>query len=59
VFFGASDPTDPPKTISERLVRMMPAAKGVLPAGDFRDWSAIEAWAREIARSLTPVATTT
>jgi menaquinone-dependent protoporphyrinogen oxidase len=38
--------------MSERLVRMMPASKGLLPAGDFRDWDAIEAWAREIAATL-------
>jgi menaquinone-dependent protoporphyrinogen oxidase len=52
VFPGAFDPSDPPRTMSERIVRMMPAAKNVLPAGDFRDWDAIEAWAHEIAASL-------
>lgn len=57
VFFGAFDPKDPPKAMSERIVRMMPAAKDILPPGDFRDWDAIEAWAREIAKALaTPVA---
>jgi menaquinone-dependent protoporphyrinogen oxidase len=57
VFLGAFDPTDPPKAMSERLVRMMPASKGLLPAGDFRDWDAIETWAREIAAALdVPVA---
>jgi menaquinone-dependent protoporphyrinogen oxidase len=30
----------------------MPAARDILPAGDFRDWPAIEAWAREIAAAL-------
>jgi menaquinone-dependent protoporphyrinogen oxidase len=53
VFFGAFDPNDPPRAMSERFVRMMPAAKGILPPGDFRDWDAIEAWAREIAATLT------
>ncbi len=53
VFLGAFDPKDPPRAMSERLVRMMPASKGLLPAGDFRDWDAIEAWAREIAATLT------
>jgi len=52
VFFGAFDPDDPPRAISERLVRLMPASKGLLPAGDFRDWVAIEAWAHEIAAHL-------
>jgi menaquinone-dependent protoporphyrinogen oxidase len=52
VFQGAFDPTDPPKAMSERLVRMMPAAKGILPPGDFREWPVIEAWARTVAREL-------
>ena len=57
VFYGAYDPTDPPKSIGERLVRMMPAAKRVLPAGDFREWDAIDAWAEEIAGQLVEEAT--
>jgi len=57
VFFGAFDPNDPPKALSERLARMMVGPKGVLPTGDFREWDAIEAWAREIAQGLrSPVA---
>jgi menaquinone-dependent protoporphyrinogen oxidase len=57
VFLGAYDPNDPPKTLQERLIRLLPAAKNVLPAGDFREWEAIEAWAHEIATQLeTPVA---
>jgi menaquinone-dependent protoporphyrinogen oxidase len=52
VFLGAFDPDDPPRAMSERIVRMMPAAKSLLPPGDFRDWDAIEAWAREIASAL-------
>lgn len=52
VFDGAFDPKDPPKALSERLVRLMPAAKDILPPGDFRDWDAIAAWAREIAAEL-------
>jgi menaquinone-dependent protoporphyrinogen oxidase len=39
--------------MQERLVRLMPAAKRVLPNADFREWNAIEAWAREIAAQLT------
>jgi menaquinone-dependent protoporphyrinogen oxidase len=57
VFYGAFDPDDPPRALSERLVRLMPASKGLLPAGDFREWSEIEGWADEIAAQLTePVA---
>jgi menaquinone-dependent protoporphyrinogen oxidase len=52
VFYGAFDPKDPPKSMQERLVRLMPAAKQVLPTGDFREWDSIEAWAREIAAQL-------
>jgi menaquinone-dependent protoporphyrinogen oxidase len=58
VFFGAFDPKDPPRAMAERLVRMMPASKGLLPPGDFRDWPQIEAWAEEIAGELLPVGTT-
>jgi menaquinone-dependent protoporphyrinogen oxidase len=58
VFLGAFDPKDPPRAMSERFVRMMPAAKGLLPAGDFRDWEAIEAWAKSIARELQPIGAT-
>jgi menaquinone-dependent protoporphyrinogen oxidase len=52
VFLGAFDPASAPKSMLERLVRLMPAAKRVLPAGDYRDWAAIEAWARAIAADL-------
>ena len=52
VFDGAYDPNDPPKSMQERLVRLMPAARQVLPTGDFRDWDAIDAWAHEIAAEL-------
>lgn len=53
VFFGAWDPEASPKGMAERLFRMMPVSKEVLPAGDFRDWDAIDAWANEIAAALT------
>ena len=52
VFFGAYDPDAPPVGASERLVRHMPAARDALPAGDFRDWQAIDAWAAQIAVEL-------
>jgi len=49
---GAYDPTDPPKAMSERLARMMPAVKDILPKGDFREWDVINAWAKEIAEEI-------
>jgi menaquinone-dependent protoporphyrinogen oxidase len=52
VFYGAFNPNDPPKSMQERLVRLMPVAKRILPAGDFREWDAIEVWAREIGTQL-------
>jgi menaquinone-dependent protoporphyrinogen oxidase len=52
VFFGAWDPDAPSKGMAERVFRMMPVSKEVLPAGDFRDWDAIDAWAEEIAAEL-------
>jgi menaquinone-dependent protoporphyrinogen oxidase len=52
VFLGAFDPDDPPKAMSERLARMLPAVKKILPTGDFREWPVIEAWAREIAAAI-------
>ncbi len=59
VFFGAFDPDAEPIGLMERagarILRMMPAARAALPAGDFRDWSNIEAWAQSIARELAPI----
>lgn len=52
VFFGAYDPTAPAIGLGEKLMRRMPAAAKTLPAGDFRDWRAIDSWATEIATSL-------
>lgn len=54
VFSGAFDPADPPRSIGERVMRALPASKGLLPPGDYRDWDAIDAWARSIARELAP-----
>ncbi len=51
VFFGAWDRSAPPKALSERFMRLMPA-NDAMPAGDFRDWPAIEAWADGIAAEL-------
>ncbi|MFK5636108.1 MULTISPECIES: flavodoxin domain-containing protein [unclassified Ornithinimicrobium] len=52
VFFGAYDPEAPPIGIGERMTRHMSAARDALPAGDFRDWDAITAWADQIAADL-------
>jgi menaquinone-dependent protoporphyrinogen oxidase len=57
VFFGAYDRDARPIGWAERLTAMMPAARDALPAGDFRDWPEIEAWARSIATALEPVPT--
>jgi len=57
VFFGAWDPTQKPIGLAERFMSLMPAsALDAMPVGDFRDWPEIEAWAREIAAALQPVA---
>jgi menaquinone-dependent protoporphyrinogen oxidase len=52
VFPGAYNPADPPKSMPERVLRLLPASKSILPSGDWRDWDAIEAWARTIAAEL-------
>ena len=50
VFFGALDPAR--LGFAQRAMRKLPAARAVLPEGDFRDWKAIEAWADGIAAAL-------
>lgn len=58
VFFGAYDPDAKPVGLVERLgarFTRMPAIRQALPAGDFREWPAIEAWADAIARELKSV----
>ena len=59
VFFGAYDPDAAPTGLAEglmaRFMRLAPAARKALPAGDFRDWPAIETWAEAIAGELRPV----
>ena len=56
VFDGTFDPVSPPRVLSERFVRMMPGSRNILSAGDFRDWVAIDEWARTIAAALREVA---
>ena len=52
VFYGALDPSQ--LSFIESLPRRLPAGRRLMPAGDFRDWPAIEGWAQEIAAALTP-----
>lgn len=56
VFFGAFDHTK--LSVAHRVVFAMPAMKKLLLDGDWRDWDAIDAWARTIAAALTPAAIT-
>ena len=66
VFMGRYNPDDAAMNLPERFMktfmRVIPAIRDVLPAGDFRDWAAIESWARSIAidleRSTAPAAAT-
>jgi len=53
VFFGALDPGK--LSFAERAIRKLPAARAMLPEGDFRDWDQIEAWASGIAGELAQV----
>ncbi len=55
VFFGAYEHDQKPMGLAERFVSIMPAAREALPAGDFRDWPEIDAWAAGIAAQLQPV----
>jgi menaquinone-dependent protoporphyrinogen oxidase len=62
IFFGAFDPDAEPIGLAERLGSVflrMPAVRKELPAGDFRDWPAIEAWADAISGQLRPLAAPT
>jgi menaquinone-dependent protoporphyrinogen oxidase len=50
VFFGTLNPSK--LGFSHRAARLIPAARAVMPEGDFRDWAAIDAWAESIASEL-------
>lgn len=50
VFYGANDPAI--LGLGHRVIRKFPGVAEKIPAGDFRDWAEIEAWAREIAKTL-------
>ena len=56
VFWGAYDPDAAPvglaEALGQRVLRMLPAAREALPAGDFRDWPEIDGWAESIAEQL-------
>lgn len=52
VFYGALD--EKKLGFAARAIRSLPAGRDLLPAGDFRDWPAIDAWAESIARELAP-----
>ena len=55
-FYGRYDPDAAPVGLAEGLFAKMtsrwPSIKAGVPAGDFRDWEAIEAWADTIADDL-------
>lgn len=55
IFFGAFDPDAKPIGLMERLgapFMRMASVREAMPAGDFRDWPQIEAWAEGIALEL-------
>jgi menaquinone-dependent protoporphyrinogen oxidase len=62
VFFGALDADAEPIGLAERMAhgftRLAPAVREAMPFGDFRDWPAIDDWARSLARELQQVPVT-
>jgi len=56
VFFGVLDPGK--LSFAERSLRKLPAARGTLPEGDFRDWDEIQQWAYQIAKEMTTLVAT-
>jgi menaquinone-dependent protoporphyrinogen oxidase len=53
VFFGVLNPAT--LGVCDRMLRVLPAGRALLPEGDFRDWPGIEAWAVAIAHDLAPL----
>lgn len=56
VFFGALDPEK--LSMTGRALRKLPAARQMLPEGDFRDWSDVDHWAHEVAEELGRIGST-
>lgn len=52
-FFGALRPDR--LSFAQKLIRATPAGRKLMPEGDFRDWTEIEAWADSIAHELSRV----
>jgi len=50
VFFGALDPSN--LGVRDSLIRVIPPARRLLPEGDFRDWTEVDAWSESIAAEL-------
>jgi menaquinone-dependent protoporphyrinogen oxidase len=50
VFFGALDTSK--QGFFYRMLRQSKAAREAMPAGDFRDWKDVEAWADKITLEL-------
>ncbi len=56
IFFGALDRSK--LGFAHRMTRKLPAARAILPEGDFRNWNDIETWASTLARALEAPQTT-
>lgn len=52
VFRGAFDPEKVKG--ADRIFTWMPAIRELLPAGDYREWEAIDAWSATVADALAP-----
>lgn len=50
VFFGALEPRR--LGPAQRMMRLLPAGRSLLPKGDFRDWAEVDAWADAIVEEL-------